>query len=711
MKKSTLFILLWACLFATFTISCKNSSSMSEVKAPIAKKVEHKLEKHGDTRIDPYYWMRDREDQEVIDYLNAENAYTESVMAPHKQFQEDLYQEMIARLKPDDSSVPYKLKDYYYYSRFAEGKEYPLFCRKKESLEAEEEIMLDVNELAEGQSFCQVGGLSISPNQRFLAYGVDFVGRRIYSIRIKDLQTGEILSEEIKSGSPISSWAADDRTLFYAAKDLQTLRTFQIKRHTMGTDPSKDVLIYEEKDETFSCYITKSKSRAYLMIVSAATLTTEFQYLKADDPQGTFTVLEPRKQEHEYNVEHFGDHFYILTNDQAENYRLMRTPISKPGMENWEEIIAHRKEVVLEDMELFRDFLVLEERKDGLTLIRIIPWEGDEAYYLEFDDPAYTAYTTTNPDFDTDQLRYGYQSLTRPNSTFEINMKTQERKLLKQQPVLGDFDPENYVSERIYVPARDGKRIPMSLVRHKNTPVDGSAPLLLYAYGSYGSNVDPYFSSARLSLLDRGFSFAIAHIRGGATLGREWYENGRLLKKKNTFLDFIDCGQYLVDSTYTTSDQLYCMGGSAGGLLIGAVVNMAPELFRGGIAAVPFVDVVTTMLDEDIPLTTGEYREWGNPNEKEYYDYMLSYSPYDNVEAKSYPDLLITSGLHDSQVQYWEPTKWAAKLRDMKTDSNLLLLHTNMEAGHGGASGRYQAYKETALEYTFLLMLAEKIDA
>ncbi|MEL6133448.1 MAG: S9 family peptidase, partial [Bacteroidota bacterium] len=599
----------------------------------------------------------------------------------------------------------------YYYSRFAEGKEYPLFCRKKGSLEAEEEIMLDVNEMAEGQAFCQVGGLSISPNQRYIAFGVDFVGRRIYSIKIKDLETGEILPEEIKSGTANSTWAGDNKTLFYSEKDLKTLRTFQIKRHAMGTDPSEDVLVFEEKDETFSSYVTKSKSRAYIMIVSGATLTTEYQYLKADDPEGSFSVLEPRKQEHEYSVEHFGDYFYILTNDKAENFRLMRTLVSQPGKENWEEVIAHRQDVVMEDMELFKNFLVLEERKDGLVMIRIMPWEGEDAYYLEFDDPAYTAFTSTNPDFDTDQLRYNYQSMTRPNSTFEINMKTKERTLLKQQPVLGEFEPEDYVSERIYVTARDGKRVPVSLVRHKNTPVNGSAPLLLYAYGSYGATIDPYFSSARLSLLNRGFMFAIAHIRGGSTLGREWYEDGRLLNKKNTFTDFIDCGKFLVENNYTTSGQLYCMGGSAGGLLIGAVINMAPDLFHGAIAAVPFVDVVTTMLDDEIPLTTGEYREWGNPNEKTYYDYMLSYSPYDNVEAKSYPHLLITSGLHDSQVQYWEPTKWAAKLRDMKTDNHLLLLHTNMDAGHGGASGRYQAYKETALEYAFLLMLADKIEA
>lgn len=669
---------------------------------PKAVKRPHKLLAHDHEREDSYYWMRDRENPEVIDYLNQENAYTEEMLADVRELREELFEEMKARIKQDDESVPYRLDGYYYYSKFSAGKEYPVFCRREGRMENEEEVILDVNVLAEGQSYCKVAGNTVTRNHRYLAYGIDYQGRRIYSIRIKNLKTGELLEDEIPEVTGNMVWANDHKTLFYSKQDPQTLRSYQIYRHVLGTNSSEDELVYEETDDTYRAYVGRSKSRQYIFAVSASTLSNEVSMLDANEPEGDFSVILPRERKHEYSVDHYGDHFYILTNDQAKNFRLVKAPVHSPAKEHWEEVIPHRPEVLLEDIDIFKDFLVVQERGKGLNQIRVMPWEGKE-YYLEFPDPAYSAYVDYNPEYDTRILRYGYESMTTPASVFDMDMVSREKTLMKQQEVLGDFSPENYLSERIHAVAKDGTQIPISLVYRKTTPLDGSAPLLQYAYGSYGISIDPYFSSVRLSLLDRGFIFAIAHIRGGSDLGRQWYEDGKMLRKMNTFTDFIACGEHLVQEGYTRQENLTCMGGSAGGLLMGAVINLRPDLFKAAVAAVPFVDVVTTMLDDEIPLTTGEYDEWGNPNEKRYYDYMLSYSPYDNIEAKDYPHLLITSGLHDSQVQYWEPTKWAAKLRELKTDQNLLLLHTNMEAGHSGASGRFEPLKEVALEYAFLL--------
>ncbi|MCB0851275.1 MAG: S9 family peptidase, partial [Bacteroidetes bacterium] len=579
---------------------------------PIAKKIPHIHSKHNHQRQDDYYWLRDRENPEVIAYLEAENVYTKEVMAHTEKLQNELFEEMKGRIKQDDSSVPYKLDDYFYYSRYETGKEYPIYCRKKESLKGEEEIYLDVNQLAEGQPFCQVGGLTVSRNHRYLAYGVDFIGRRIYQVNIKDLQTGEILSEKIDHATGNITWANDNQTLFYSIQDEQTLRSHKIFKHKLGTDPADDELIYEETDDTFRVYVGKTKSKKYILINSSSTLSDEVRFVSADQPDETFQVFLPREKKHEYSIDHSDDYFYIHTNWEAQNFRLMKTPVNQTGKEFWEEVIPHREDVLLEEMELFKEFLVLEEKYQGLNRLRVIRWDGKEDYYIDFQDPAYTAYIHFNPEYDTHLLRYGYQSLTTPASVYEIDLFSKDKKLLKQQEVLGDFSAENYQSERFFATARDGVKVPISLVYRKGTPKDGSAPLLLYAYGSYGINIDPYFSAARLSLLDRGFIFAIAHIRGGSDMGRKWYEDGKMLKKMNTFTDFIDCGVHLVNEKYTQNDRLFCSGGSAGGLLIGAVLNMSPGLFKGALASVPFVDVVTTMLDEDIPLTTGEYDEWGN---------------------------------------------------------------------------------------------------
>ncbi len=691
-------------ILAVWTIqSCKTSTSM---EAPVAAKKPQELTKHGHTRIDNYYWLRERENPEVIAYLEAENAYRESVMKGTEQFQQELFDEIVGRIKQDDESVPYKENGYFYYTRYEEGKEYPIFCRKKESLEAAEEVLADVNEMAEGYGYYQVGGLSVSPDNRYMAIGIDTLSRRKYTIYIKDLQTGEMLEDQIPLTTGGSSWASDSRTLFYTQKDDETLRSKAVFRHVRGEDASGDVLVYEETDETFSTVVYKTKSKKYLVIGSFSTLTTEFRVLSADNPEGAFKVIQPRERGLEYNISHFGDHFYIITNLEAINFRLMKTPVDRTGKENWEEVIAHREDIFLEGLEIFKDYLVLEERKEGLIGLRVIPWDGSTEHYLDMGEEVYSASVSVNPEFDSQLLRYRYSSLTTPNSVYDYHMETREKTLLKQDEVLGGgFNPANYEAKRIYASADDGKKIPMSIVYRKDMERDGSNPTLLYGYGSYGHTMDPGFRSYRLSLLDRGFIFAIAHVRGSQVYGRPWYEDGKLLKKINTFTDFNDCAEYLIKENYTSPAHLYAMGGSAGGLLMGAVINMQPELYHGVIAAVPFVDVVTTMLDEDIPLTTGEYDEWGNPNEKAYYEYMLSYSPYDQVEAKAYPNMLVTTGLHDSQVQYWEPAKWVAKLREMKTDNNQLLMYCNMETGHGGASGRFEQFRETAMEYAFLFSL------
>ncbi|HEX9736152.1 MAG TPA: S9 family peptidase [Thermoanaerobaculia bacterium] len=675
-------------------------------RPPVAKVVPHELSMHGDVRVDDYYWLKERDNPEVTAYLAAENAYLGAVMEHTEPLQEKLYQEIVGRIKEDDDTVPYKRDDYYYYARYVEGGEYPLHCRKKGSLEAAEEIMLDGNELAAGHEFFSLGGLQVSSGQNLLTYAVDTVGRRFYTVRVKDLATGELLPDTLADVTGNVAWAGDDRTVFYGKQHPETLRSYRIYRHVLGTDPAADELVYEEADETFSTYVFKTDSKKYLIIASSHTLSDEYRYLDAADPAGELRVFLPRQRDHEHSIDHFGDHFYVRTNHEAKNFRLMRTPVGATGMENWEEVIPHRDDVYLNGVELFRDHMVVSERKAGLLQLRIRPWGGGEEHYLDFGEPAYFAFASDNYDPDARVLRYRYTSLTTPWSTFDYDMETREKTLLKQDEVVGDFDPADYVTERLAAPARDGQQIPVSIVYRRGTARDGSHPLLLYGYGSYGATFDPTFNSARLSLLDRGLVFAIAHVRGGQMMGREWYEDGKLLRKKNTFTDFIDVGEYLIAEGYTSKGRLFAEGGSAGGLLMGAVANLRPDLFHGVVAAVPFVDVVTTMLDPDIPLTTGEYDEWGDPNRKEYYDYMLSYSPYDNVEAKDYPHLLVTTGLHDSQVQFWEPAKWVAKLRALKTDENRLLLHTNMEAGHGGATGRFKRHRETALEYAFLLDLA-----
>lgn len=679
------------------------------MKAPIAKKINHIIKTHGHERTDPYYWMRDRENPKVINYLKEENSYLKEALKETEGLQDQLFQEMKSRIKEDDQSVPYFKKGYYWYSRYEQGCEYPIYCRKKGSLEAKEDILLNVNELAEGKPYCQVSGLAVSHNQRYLAYGLDVVGRRIYEVFFKDLETGETSSLTIPNTTGNITWAADDQHLFYSKQDPETLRAHRIFRHELYSNSENDVMIFEEKDEEFSCHVLKTKSEAFLLIHSESTISSEIRFVDASQPLDDWKVLQARIPHLEYAADHYEDHFWIRTNHQAQNFKVVKAPVDNPGLENWEDFIPHRENVLIEDFDLFSGFFVSQERSNGLTQLLIKPWDGSPGHALDFGEEAYTAWIGHNPEFDTEILRFGFNSLVTPASIFDYHMVTREKTLLKQQEVVGGYDSSLYESARIWAQAEDGVMVPISLVYKKSSfQPDRSNPLLLYAYGSYGYSSDAYFSSNRLSLLDRGFVFAIAHVRGGEDLGRKWYEDGKLLKKQNTFTDFIACAKHLINENYTQADRLYGMGGSAGGLLIGAVINMRPDLFDGVIAAVPFVDVVTTMLDESIPLTTGEFQEWGNPKFEEYYHYMLSYSPYDQIESKAYPNILVTSGLHDSQVQYWEPTKWVAKLRDLKTDENLLLLHTNMEAGHGGASGRFQALKELAMEYAFLVMLANK---
>ncbi len=677
------------------------------IPAPVAKKIPKILEKHGDKRIDNYYWLNDRDNPEVIDYLKQENAYYKKKTAHTKNFQKELFEEMKGRIKEDDASVPYFYNGYFYITRYEKGKDYPIYSRKKGSLSAPEEILFNCNELAKGHAYFQLSGMNISEDNKFASFGTDTVGRRIFTIKIKNLETGEILPDAIENTNAYAVWGSDNETLFYTHQDKVTLRSDKVYKHKRGSNVSKDVLVYHEKDDTFNVGVNKSKSHKYLMIESESTLTSEVRILESDNPDGKFRVFQKRKRGLEYHVSHFEDNFYIMTNkDKATNFKIMKTPENATSAENWKDLLPHRDDVLVEDMEITRNYLAVGERSNGLNKIRIIPWKGKGDYYLPFKSETYTAYMTANIEFDTDILRYSYQSLTTPPSVIDFNMKTRQKTVLKEQEVLGGkFDKDNYKEERIWATAKDGTKIPISLVYRKGMKKNGKNPLLQYAYGSYGYSMDPAFSSTRLSLLDRGFIFAIAHIRGGEDLGRNWYEDGKLLKKKNTFTDFIDCSKYLIGQKYTAPEHLYAEGGSAGGLLMGAVVNMAPELYNGVIAQVPFVDVITTMLDDTIPLTTGEYDEWGNPNIKKYYDYMLSYSPYDNVAAHDYPNMYVSTGLHDSQVQYWEPAKWVAKLRAIKTGNQLLFLDTNMDAGHGGASGRFEALKELAREFSFFFDL------
>jgi len=674
------------------------------MKPPIAKIIEEKLvSPHGDICIDKYFWLNKRDDPEVMKAIKAENAYTDSVMAHTEEFQTELYDEIVGRIKKDDSSVPYKKDGFYYYSRYEKEKEYPFYCRKKESMDNPEDVMLDVTKMAEGFSFYNVGGMAVSTNNSLLEYSVDTVSRRKYSICFKDLETGGILEDVIPNTSGSITWANDNKIIFYVVRHEETLLPYKVYTHKLGTDVSEDKLVYEEKDNTFSTSCYKTKSKRYILISISSTLTTEFRFLDADYPDDDFRVIHPRERDLEYYVDHFKEHFYIRTNFKAKNFRLMKTSVNKTGKSNWTEVIPHRKDVLLEDFEIFSDFLALSEKILGLSQLRVKAWQGDADYYIGFEEETYDSWISINPDFKSKVLRFGYTSLTTPRSTYDFDMFTRERFLLKRDEVVGDFDPSNYEAKRLFAVAGDGTSVPVSVVFRKGIKRDGNNPLWITGYGSYGYSYDPYFSFVRLSLLDRGFIFAIAHIRGGQEMGRSWYEDGKLLKKKNTFTDFIDCVEFLIKESYTSPEKVFASGGSAGGLLMGAVVNMRPELFRGIIADVPFVDVVTTMLDESIPLTTGEYDEWGNPNDKEYYDYMKSYSPYENVQAKAYPAMLVTTGYHDSQVQYWEPAKWVAKLREVKTDNHLLILKIHIDYGHGGASGRFQKYKEVALAYAFVL--------
>jgi len=720
--------LIWAAAIPAMLMSCgapsedSNPPMEKNSEAPIAKKEAKELTAHGHTRVDNYFWMRLSDDQknadssdaqttEVLDYLKAENVYSDEMLAHTKDLQEELYDEIVGRIKQTDQSVPTKVDGYWYYTRYEEGEDYAFYCRKAETMEADEEIMLNGPEMGNKHSYFSIAGRSVSTNNNLLAYGVDTISRRRYNIFFKDLSTGEMLPDMIENTTGGATWANDNKTVFYTRRDQETLRSYRIYKHVLGTAPAEDELVFEEADETFSCFVYKTKSKKFIMIGSSHTLSQEYRFIDADTPDGEWKVIQSRERGLEYGVSHYGDHFYIKTNLDAKNFRLMKTPTNASSKENWEEVIGNRDDVLFEGIEIFKDYLVVEERKDGLNQIRIIRWDDNSEHYMEFNDPAYSAGVGYNPEFDSKIMRFGYSSMTTPYTTSEYNLETKKTTVLKQQEVVSDtFTPDDYTSERIMVPARDGKLIPMSLVYKKGTPKDETAPLLLYAYGSYGNTIDAGFSSVRLSLLDRGFIYAIAHIRGSETLGREWYEDGKLLNKKNSFTDFIDCGQYLVDNDYTASSHLYAMGGSAGGLLMGGIMNMAPELWDGVVAAVPFVDVVSTMQDETIPLTTFEWDEWGNPADKEYYEYMLSYSPYDQVESKNYPNTLVTTGYWDSQVQYWEPAKWVAKLRDMKTDDNALIMTCDMEAGHGGASGRLKRHKENALIYAFLLDLAGKTE-
>ena len=716
MEKSLLILLLTPLLF-----SCGYEKDVKKENNNIiimAKKIPKENIYHQDTIIDNYDWMRlsdeqkesenpDVQTKDVINYLNSENDFLKKEMSDNKSFEDNLFDEFVSRIEQNDESVPVSYNGYTYYSKYKKEEDYPFHFRKKNTNSAKEELILDLPLMAKGTSYFSLGDKSVSENNQFLAYSVDLLSRREYTIYIKDLNTGKILEDMIPNTTGGITWANDNKTIFYTKKDEVTLRSSHIYRHTLGTDASEDVLVYEEKDDTYSCSVFKTKSRKYLMIGSYQTLSTEYQFLDASDPAGKWQVIHPRESNLEYSVSHFEDKFYIKTNWEAKNFRLMQTSINSTSKSNWQEVIPHRKDVLLRSINIFKNYLVVNERKDGLRNARVIKWKDNSEYYIKFNDPTYSLYSSSNVDFDTDFFRFVYTSLTTPRSVYDYNMVTKEQTLLKQKKVLGGkFDSDNYVSERLFAKSRDGKtEIPISLVYRKGLNKNGKQPLLLNGYGSYGSSSDPYFSSVRLSLLDRGFTFAIAHIRGGQEMGRDWYEDGKLLKKKNTFYDFIDCGKYLIDSKFTSSEHLYASGGSAGGLLMGAVMNMEPELFNGIIAGVPFVDVINTMWDETIPLTTGEFDEWGNPKDKEYYDYMKSYSPYDNIVEVNYPNLLITTGYWDSQVQYWEPAKWIAKIRDFRANDNLLLMYCNMDVGHGGSSGRFESLKEVALEYSFLFKL------
>jgi oligopeptidase B len=703
-------------ILAILLVACESNKEESmtqtikDLQAPIAQKKDSVLETHGHVRKDPYFWMRLKDDQKVaespdaqtkqtLEYLESENQYTKQVLAHTEDMQATLYDEIVGRIKQTDESVPYFKNGYWYYSRYNEGKEYPIYCRKEASLDEQEKVMLDVNKLAKSHDYYNVAGLKISPNNKILAFAEDTVSRRVYTYRFLNLETGELLNDIIENVDPGSAWAKDNKTFFYTSKNEISLLSEKIWRHQLGSDQSKDALVYHEKDPSFYIDVHNSKSGDYIIIDNNSTTISDYHILDASAPLSEFKQFIPRGSSHEYFIEHFEDKWYILTNSEATN------SIQSTSQNNWKEVIPHREDVLLSDIDVFKNHLVISERSNALTHIRIINQKSGLDQYINFDEEAYVVSTSVNPEFNTDKLRFVYSSLTTPISTIDIDLNSQKQEIKKQEEVIGGHNPTDYITKRLWATGRDGTKIPISIVYHKSTVPSSNTPLLQYAYGSYGSSTNPTFRSSRLSLLNRGFIYAIAHIRGGQEMGRQWYEDGKMFKKKNTFYDFIDCSKHLISESYTSSDHLYAMGGSAGGLLMGAVVNMAPDLYNGIIAAVPFVDVVSTMLDESIPLTTNEFDEWGNPKNKDSYDYMLSYSPYDQIKEQDYPNMLITTGLFDSQVQYWEPAKWIAKLRDKKTDNNILMMHTNMEAGHGGASGRFKRHKQTALQFAFFMDL------
>ena len=680
----------------------------NEITEPRAEKINKVMTMHNHERVDEFYWLNERENPKVIDYLNAENDYRDSYMKKYKGLENELFEEIKSRIKEDDSSVPYLDNGYYYYTRYEKGKQYPIYCRKKDNLNNPEEILIDANEMSQGHEYFRIGGIDISPNNKIMAYSVDTVSRRLYTIKFKNLESGEEGVHSIPNTSGGATWANDNKTIFYNQKNKNTLRTERVMRHVLSSDKNDEEVFYENDDE-FNLYSYKSKSGKYIMVVSGKTISDEISFISADNPNEDLKIFQKRIDGLEYSVDHFGDKWYIRTNlNGAQNFKLMQCDEDYTSSENWKEFIQHSESILLEGVEVFNDFMVITERENGQRRFNVISNNDGQSHYIDFEEEVFSAYSSVNLEISSTKFRYGYSSMTTPNSTIEYDMNSRKKMILKESEVMGEnFDKNNYQSKLVWANARDGKKVPISLVYKKDTYVEGENPLLLYGYGSYGSTNSAGFSSVRLSLLDRGFVYAIAHIRGSQYLGRQWYEDGKMFNKKNTFWDFIDSAKYLGENNYVDKDQIFAMGGSAGGLLMGAVTNMEPEVFKGIVAGVPFVDVVTTMLDETIPLTTFEFDEWGDPKDKDSYFYMLSYSPYDQVEEKDYPAIFITTGYHDSQVQYFEPAKWIARLRDRRTNKEPLLMYCNMDAGHGGASGRFEAYKETAMEYAFLISLTE----
>jgi oligopeptidase B len=669
------------------------------ISPPRAERKPHGMTKFGERRVDDYYWLRDKDDAAVIAYLAAENRYTEAATRPLEAFRDKLYREILGRIKETDESVPYRKHGYWYYQREVEGLQYPIYCRRKGTLEAPEEVLLDMNELASGHKYTSVGLMEVSPDGTRLAYSVDFTGFRQYRLQVKDLATGRLTGDSAERVTSVA-WAADSRTLFHVEEHETTKRSYRLHRRELG---GPDQLVHEEADELFDIGVGETRSQAFVVLSIAAKDTSEMRVLRADEPRGEFRVVEKRRKGHEYYLDHHEGHFYIRTNDTGRNFRLVMAPVADPRKRRWREVVAHRPLVMLEEIDLFRDFWVMVERDKGLLRLRVTDFASGRHHYIAFDEAVYSAHPSINAEYETSTFRFAYESLVTPRSWYDYDVAQRSRTLLKQQPVLGGYDPGEYASEALAAVAKDGTRIPISLVYRKSLRGKGPQPLLLYGYGSYGYPMDPGFRSSRISLLDRGMIFAIAHVRGGGDRGRTWYDDGKLLRKKNTFTDFIAVAESLVRRRYTAPDRLVIQGGSAGGLLMGAVVNMRPDLFRAVVSQVPFVDVLTTMLDASLPLTVGEYLEWGNPNEEKYYRYMRSYSPYDNLKKGAYPAMLVETSLNDSQVMYWEPAKYVAKLRTLRTDGNVLLLKTIMEAGHGGASGRYDALKELAFTYSFIL--------